>query len=142
MYKSRGFNIYVFHGYNKFNLNFLREHIRSASLKIFPKLRHIPIIERYIQTIKQGDLCTTQYFTYKRYTKIMKRLVVECIIHSRNSFTQKGSISKRLVSNTILLGKPIPRFNMKIIFFGSYAMVYAVTEKTLKRRIIPSISLR
>ena len=42
----------------------------------------------------------------------------------------------------ILLGKPSTDFNINIIFFGSYAMVYTGTTNKLKRRIIHSIALR
>ena len=65
-----------------------------------------------------------------------------CIIHYRNSFPQKDSIIKRLGANTILLVKPDPDFNMKIIFFGYYAMIYKGTKKNMITRIIPEISLR
>ena len=37
MYKARGFNIDVFHRYNKFNLNVLRDHTRPESLNICEK---------------------------------------------------------------------------------------------------------
>ena len=67
-----------------------------------------------------------------RYTPLMTMSLVELIIHSRNAFPQKGSISRRLGSNTILLGDPIPNFNMKGIFFGSYAMVYTGTKKYIE----------
>ena len=68
---------------------------------------------------------------------------MECIIYSRKSFSQqKFIISKRLGANTILLGDPIPCFNMKRIFFGSYSMVYTGKTNTFKRRSIPSIALR
>ena len=40
------------------------------------------------------------------------------------------------------MGKPSPDFKMKIIFSGSYAMVYTGITKILKRRSIPSIALR
>ena len=72
----------------------------------------------------------------------MKISLVECIIYSRKSFPLKGIISKRLGSNTISLGDPSPGFNMKMILFGSYTMVYTGTANILKRKSIPSISLR
>ena len=53
MYKARGFNRSVIHGVNELNLNTLREHIRPASSNICTKGRHIPIIKRSIQIIKQ-----------------------------------------------------------------------------------------
>ena len=142
MYNARGFNMKIFHQDNKFNLNALRYHIRPAILNIYAKSWHIPIINRSIQTIKQGERYTKHSVPYKRYTMIITRSRVECIIHSRNSFPQKGSIIKRLGSNTILFGKQSYDFNMKIILFGSYDMVYTGTSNTLKRRRIPSIALR
>ena len=114
MYKSIGFNIDVFHRYNKFNLNSLIDHTRPASLNICEKLLYIPIIKNSIQTTNQVTRCTTNYVPYKRYTNIMIRLLVELIIHSRKSFPQKGNISNRLGSNTIFLGNPSPDFNREI----------------------------
>ena len=46
MYKSRGFNIDVYHRDKKIDINDLREHISPASLDICEKGRHINIIER------------------------------------------------------------------------------------------------
>ena len=40
------------------------------------------------------------------------------------------------------MGKPSPDFNLKMNFFGSYAMVYTGTTNTSKRRSISGISLR
>ena len=60
----------------------------------------------------------------------------------KNTFPQKGSISNILGYNTIFLGKPGTDFNMKIIFFGSYVMVYTGTTITLNRISMPSIALR
>ena len=142
MYKEIGFNIEVFHRDNEFKLNSLREHIRPASLNIFTKGQHISIIESSIQSIKQGARCTTHSVPYKRYTNLITRSLVECIINSIKSFPRKGSIIKILGSNTVLLGKPSPDFNMKRIFSGSYAMVYTGTKNTLKRRSIPINVLR
>ena len=137
MYKVRGFNINICHGDNKFNINALRDHIRSASLNIFAQGRHITIIKRYIKTTNKWYHCTTHYVPYKRYTRLTTRSLLECIVHSRNSFPKKFIISKRLGANTILLVN-----NMKRIFFGSYDMVYTGTKNNVKHRNIPSISLR
>ena len=116
IYKSRGFNIDILYGDNEFNLNYLRDHIRPTRLNICAKGQYNLIIEGSIKTIRQGAHCTTHSVPYKRYTKVMKRSLVECIVHSK--FTQKGSTSKRLGSNTILLGKPSTDFNINIFFFG------------------------
>ena len=72
----------------------------------------------------------------------MTRSLVEYILHSRKSFPQNLSISKRLGVNMILLGKPSPDFKMNGIFFVSYAMVYIGTTNTSERRSILSIALR
>ena len=142
MYTARGFNISVYHGDNYFDINHLREHIRPASLNICAQGSHIPIIKRSIQTIKQGARYTTHYVRYKRYTNPMTISLVECIIHSRNYFPQKGIIRKRLRENKILLEKPNPDFNMNRIFFVYYAMVYTGTKNKISLRIIPGIALR
>ena len=142
MYKAREFNIAVSRGENRFNLNALREHTSSARLNICAKGRNITIIKSSMKTTKQVARCNTHSVTYKKYTKLMTRLLVEYITQSRKSFPQKGSIRKILYSNSILLGKPSTNFNMKIISFGSYAMVYTRTTNTSKRRTIPSIIVR
>ena len=132
----------VSRGDNEFNLNALRENIRLESSKICAKGRHITIIDRSIQFIKKGARLTTYSFTYNRYAKLITGLLVECNINSKNSLPPKGSISKGLGSNMILLGKPSTDFNINIIFFGSYAMVYTGTTNTPNIRSIPSIVLR
>ena len=117
MYKLWGFNISLYHGDKKLNMNTLRENIRLASLNICEKGWHIPINERYMQTIKKGALCTTQYLTYKRYKRPMTRSFVECTIHSINSSPQKGSTIKRLGANTIILENKNHDFNTKRFFW-------------------------
>ena len=57
-------------------------------------------------------------------------------------FPQKGSIIKRLGLNTILLLKSNPDINMKMILFGSYAMVYTGTNNNMSCRRIPGVVLR
>ena len=103
--------------------------------------RHIPIIKRYIQTIKRGKCYTTHSMSYKRYKKLVTGYLVECIIHSRNSFPQEFSISNRLGPNKILLENPSPDFNMNIILFRSYAIVTTGTTNTLNIIKIPGIPL-
>ena len=73
MYKSRGFNISAYHGDNEFDINDLGEHIRIKSLNIYARRSQIPIIERSVQTTKQGARCTTHSVPYKRYIKPMTR---------------------------------------------------------------------
>ena len=68
--------------------------------------------------------------------------LVACIIHSINYLPQKCSIIKRIGANTILLVKTDPNFNMKITFFGSYAMVYTGTKNNMSCKSIPGIVLR
>ena len=115
MYKSRGFNVNVYHRENEFNINDLREHIRPESLNIYAQVQHIPIIEKFIQTTKQGVRCTTHYMIYKIYTRLITRSLVECIIHSENIFIEIQH-QKKLVANKILLGNKSPGFNMQIFF--------------------------
>ena len=77
MYKERDFNIEVFHGGNKLDLNALIYNNRPVSLNICEKGRHVPIIKRSIKSTKKGSRCTTHYVPYKRYTNLMTRLLVE-----------------------------------------------------------------
>ena len=105
MYKTRGFNIDVLHGDKKFNLNALRDHIRPAGLNICENGQKSPIIERSIKTTEQGVRCTTHYVTYKIYTNLIKSSIFKGIMHSRNSFTQKGSIRNILGSTKYYWGR-------------------------------------
>ena len=129
MYKARGFNIDVFHGDKDFNLNALKEHIRSASLNICAKGKHISIFESSIQTINEGERCTTHSVTYNIYTNLMKFSLVECIVHSSNSFPHQGSIIKRLGANTVLLGNSSPNFNTKIFYLDPTTWYTQVQKK-------------
>ena len=72
MYKARVFNIDVYRGDNEFNINVLSEHISSASLNIYAKVRHIPIVERSIQTIYQGSRFSAHSLPYMSYKRLMK----------------------------------------------------------------------
>ena len=67
-----------------------------------------------------------------------------CGMHKppKKSFPQKGSIRKRLGTNAALLINPNNDFNMEILFFGSYAMVYICTRDNINHSRIPSITLR
>ena len=141
MYKERGFNIDIYHGDNEFNINDLKECIRPASLNIYAKEQHITIIEIKIQAIKQGERFDIHSVPYKRYTRLIKISLVECIIHSRKYFPQNVRIRKRLGANTILLEKPNPDFDMKIVLVY-YNMMYTGTTNTLNHISIPSIDIR
>ena len=116
MYKEIGFNINVYHRYNKFKINSIRDQIRPASLNICAKLQHITIMEISIKTINQVGRCTIHSVTYNMYTRLMTRSLLEYIIHSRNSFPQKGSIRKILGGDIILLGNPNTDSNMNIFW--------------------------
>ena len=58
-----------------------------------------------------------------------------------NAFPNKGGISIIISPSMIVEGKPNPGFNIEIIVFGSYALVYTNTSNYINRRSIPSISL-
>ena len=77
IYKASGLNMDVYHEDNEFNINPFREHIRPEILNICAKGRHIPSIDKSIQTIKQGARCTKHPFPYKRYTRLMDISLVE-----------------------------------------------------------------
>ena len=139
MYKPRGFNIDLYHRDNKFNMNDLRYHIRQSILNICTKRLHIPILKRFVQTINKGARCTTHSVQYKSYTILMTRSLMGYIIHSRRSLPHKGSISKRLGANNILLGNPDTGFNKNFLF---NVIVHTGTTNTLNRRSITSIALR
>ena len=131
IYTSRGLNISILHGGSKFDNIYLREHIRIVSLNIFTLGCHIPTIKQSIQTTKKQACCNTHFGPYKSYTMLMIRSLLACIIHSRNYFSQKGSIIKWIGEYIILLGQPDPYFNINITIFGYYAMVYPVIKKKL-----------
>ena len=124
LHTAKKINISLYHGENEFYRNSLQEHISPSSLNICTQGLHITIIKQSIQTIKQGARCTIKYIQCKKYTKLMKIPFVSCIILSKNTFSRKGSISKRLGGNKTLSGNPKPYINKKIILFGCYDMLY------------------
>ena len=67
--------------------------------------------------------------------------LIAYVIKWINAFPSRTGISKTMSPSNIVEGKPKPDFTHKLIFFGSYAIVYTGTENNMNRRGVPSIAL-
>lgn len=57
-----------------------------------------------------------------------------------NAFPTENGICDTISPSMIILGKKLPDMTYKIISFGSYAIAYTGTDKTLKQRGVPEIA--
>ena len=142
MYKRRGFLITKYHGDNEFNMDDLKEKLRPGILNICANEEHVHVIERSIRTIKERCRCACYSVTYKRYTRLMTKNLVEGVIGLLNNFPSKNGVSQTMNPSMIVTGAQIPNYNVKRIVFGSYAQVHLGTTNTMKHRSVPAIALR
>ena len=68
--------------------------------------------------------------------------LLENTIQNLNDFPSKESLSQTMSPAAIVEGVPKPDMKYKRISFGSYALVWVRTTNTMKRRAIPSITLK
>ena len=101
-YKYRDFTITDYHGDNEFE--HLHNFLSPAHLHTCSTNEHIGNIKRSIRTIKKKVICRCTSIPYKKFTKIMKRSLVQDMITRLNSFTSKDGISSNLGPAATILG--------------------------------------
>ena len=57
-------------------------------------------------------------------------------------FPSKGGVSETMIPISIVLGKLIPDYKTKRIYFGYFSLVYIGTTNSMKIRSVPVIALR
>ena len=102
---------------------------------------HIGYINISIRTIKERVRCGCHSITYKKFTKLMKRYLVQDMITCLNMFPSKIGISINLGPSSIILGYPNTDYNKPNIKFGAYAQVCIGTTNSKKLRTEGSIAL-
>ena len=110
-YKDRGFTITDYHGDNEF-----KHHTCATN-------DHIGDIKKFIQKIMERDRYGCHSITYKKFTKLMKRYLVQDMITCLNMFPSKIGISINLGPSSIILGFPNTDYNKPKITFGAYEQV-------------------
>ena len=105
-YTSRGLDIQ--HMRADFQFECLREDIYPINLHTTAAGEHVPEVERSIQTI-EGD-CRALYnsLPYKNLPKQLLKGMVEYVVHIRNLFPTKNSVSPIYGPTTLLTGLPMP----------------------------------
>ena len=141
LYQKRGFIVKNIFGDNEFDIAALHDALLPVILHIFASGEHCPIAERSIRTIKERGRCICHGLPYKRYTKLMIYMLVECIIYWLNSFPSQNGVSSSISPAGIVTGRQLPDFNNKHIPFGAYAWVFTKTTNTMKARRVPAIAL-
>ena len=105
-YTARGLTVEHLRG--DFQFNCLREDIRPTLLHTTAAGEHVPEVERSIQTI-EGD-CRSIYnsLPFTLLPKLMLRSLVEYVVHIRNLFPSKNSVSNIYGPSSLLTGLPMP----------------------------------
>ena len=141
-YEKRGFTITDLHADNEFDIETLKENLEPINTHIYGKLEHVGTIERSVRTVKDRCRGLCHALPFKRYTKLMVHSLVENAVYWINAFPSETGAFNQLSPATIVLGRGKPDFSKSHIAFGSYAMVYNVTNNDMTSRTIPAIALR
>ena len=72
--------------------------------------------------------------TYRRYTFLLRKSLIEGVINMLNFFTSKNAISDTMGPAILVEGKHKLDFGKKRIEFGAYAMVYIGTHNNMKKK--------
>lgn len=80
MYTKRGFDISTIHGDNEFNVRNLIEALSPIIMQIYAKGEHVGVAEPSIRTLKVRCRCVCNSFTYKIFTKLMTKALLEHVV--------------------------------------------------------------
>ena len=141
IYNHRGFDVSFMHGDGEFEIDDLKDVISPTEAVIYGRNEHVPIVERFIRTIKERCRTTYKAAPYTMYTSLMVQHLVESRVSWLNRFPSKNGVSDSLSPASIVLGHSKPDMSIKRIPFGSYALVYTQTSNDMKSRSVPSIAL-
>ena len=103
---------------------------------------HIGGIEKSVWIIKEGVRCGFRYMTYRNFTTLITRSLVQDMLTCLNLFPSKNGISSDLVPVAILRGSPNLYYNKLKITFGAYVHIYiGITNRTKQRKVV-TIAMR
>ena len=140
-YTKRGYIISSVHGDNEYYHEDIKEVFSDSDINICAKDEHVPGIERAVRTVKDRVRSLCHSVPYKRFTKLMTIHVVLTEVKWINVFPFKTGVSNTLSPETLLDGKEQPDLSIKRIPFGSYALIYTVTNNNMSKRSTPAIAL-
>ena len=141
LYSSRGFRIENIHGDNEFNKEEIKKSQLPALFHIYGKDKHVGLIERSNQMVKNKARTMTHAAPYQYIPKVMVIGFITEAAKWINAFPSMNGISKTMSPATIVQGVPKPNMKYKRIVFGAYAMVYSGTNNKLDARSVPVIAL-
>ena len=118
-YKDRGFTVIDYHGDNEFEN--LHNFLAPAHLHTCAANEHTGDIKRFVRTIKELVRCVCYSISYKKFTKLMARSLVQYMITCLNMFPSKNGISSYLSPAVIILGSPNLYYNKLKITFVAYS---------------------
>ena len=138
-YNSRGFVISDVFADNEFDMEDLKNKILPSTLQLCAAGEHVSKVERVIRTVK--DRCRTicHSLPYSSFPKLMSKGLVAHSVNWINTFTASGGVVGPYSPSYLLEGKQNPDLNKRRITFGSYAIVYSITDNTQTKRSIPCI---
>ena len=86
--------------------------------------------------------CGFHYMTYRNFTALITRSLVQDMLTCLNLFPSKNGVSSDLVRVAILRGSPNPYYNKLKITFGAYVHIYiGITNRTKQRKVV-TIAMR
>ena len=73
---------------------------------------------------------------------MMMKSLVEGEIYWLNAFLSNNGVSNTIGPTGIVIGRPQPYSNIKMIAFGAYSTAYTKTKNDMKLRGLPEIGLK
>eukprot|EP00957_Ditylum_brightwellii_P139492 10631547-Ditylum_brightwellii.AAC.2 len=141
-YRSRGLVIGGIHVDNEFDTDEVRAMIGDAVLHVYAKDKHVQVVERELQKIKEWLRCTAYGLPHRKFPKLMKIGAVEHVTEMLNQFlsAEKG-FSDTVSPAELIDGLDMLDFSKKQICFGAYAQIWGGATHTLRERSIGTIAL-
>lgn len=138
-YEKRGFHITDMHGDNEFDIDAIKDAILPTIVHAYSKNEHVGEVENTVKFIKMRARCVCHSTPYKRFIILMTRSLIELVVDMINVFPRKNGVSDTMSPAAMVDGKNKLDMGMKMLAFGSYAMVYVGTENNMKQRSVPGI---
>ena len=88
-YETRGFEVTDIHGNNEFNIQYIINAVIPANVHEYSKDEHVGFIDNVVTFIKERVPCVCYAAPYRKYTRLMTRLIIKGFISIINFFSIK-----------------------------------------------------
>ena len=122
------------------NIHSKRGYLNPPMVHIYAKDENVEFIKKAIATVKDRTLLMCHDITHKKYTRLMKKSIVEGLVELLNYFPSNIRIYETMIPSMILKDKGRIYMGLKRIEFGMYEMVYVRAINTMKRNSVSAIA--